>query len=493
MKKAISFLSVALFFASQLIGQVNNTLPDIRTFVDKEKEATIKHLSTNPQATYQKASTNFNHNRWSTAIPQWLDSVTEHNQDENIKYKYIYNQLDLLEIENVNYIFDEVEFPYLNIVYTYENDTLLKQKLLSGMNFPTFDWQEVFKSDFDYNVSNLLETMTTYEKEEFKADWTPLEKLSLTYDEYGNLKDITDKMYDTINLTWNNELFISYMYDDNQNLTEYIRQDWDAQASNWVNDEKQISTYNTLGLKTEMVEFDALGSSWTLAYKIEYTHNAQSQMTQQIRYTRNSTLNTWESSSKTESAFDDFGNLIESNIYTWNSTSLEWEIRDKFLRIYNSNYPFGDLVLPWNCFLFSYYWSSPIVPEPYYNFDMISPQFTSMLLSLTFQRWMESGSYWDTRKETEYYYSDHITSILESGSSAELKVYPNPASDYITIDWEDRGVQFDFELFNLLGTPVMSIDNATKRIEIKGITPGLYMYRIYNKDQEFKGKLLISE
>ena len=489
MKKVILLFSCVLFLCSQVFSQSEFNLPDIRTFIKKEKAANIPHLSANQQTNKNNPNTNYNARREINTIPQYLDSIYEHNQDNDLKYEYNYDQLNQLETEYVNYVFDGIKIPYMKIVYTYEHDTLIKQKLYYGMDYENFQWYPGFKTDFEYDDFT-LETLTTYESDSSSTNWIPIEQFKYTFNNFGNYSDITVLSYDTISATWNNAVFLVYGWDANQHLIEYINQEYNDLTSSWVNDYKCVSTYNTMGLKTEYIKYNFVSNSWIPLDKLEYTHNSQSLLDKELRYTWNSSSNSWSISSQTELSYDSFDNMIESLGSQWNSTSLEWKPDSRSLRSYNSNYPFVDLVIPWNCFLFTFLWSSPIVPEPYYNFDMITPQYTSMLLTREYQRWDEDNSIWETREVKEYYYSDHITGTPDNDYTTGLNVYPNPASDYVIIDNSNNPC--DFELIDISGRVVLSIRNSESKIDINSIPPGIYLYRVVSQNQEYKGKLVIS-
>jgi len=490
MKKVTFLFCCVVFFVSQVISQEEFNLPDIRTFINKEKAVNIPHFSANQQTNKNNPNNNYNAGREINAIPQYLDSIYEYNQDNDLNYVYNYDQLNQLETEYVNYIFDGIQIPYLRIDYTYENDTLIKQKLYNAMDYSNLQWYPIFKAEFDYDNSNILETLTTHDWDDSLTILIPLEQFQYTYNDFGNYNNITVLSYDTSSATWNNAVFLVYGYDANQHLIEYINQEYDDLTSSWVNDFKCVSTYNTLGLKTEYIEYNFVSNSWIPSSKIEYTHNSQSRLNKELHYSWQTSSNSWNISSQTELYYDSFGNMLESLRSNWNTTSLDWKPDARTLRSYNSNYPFVDLVLPWHCFLFTFLWSNPIVPEPYYNFDMITPQYTSMLLIREYQRWDEDDSIWETREVKEYYYSDHITGTPNNDYTTELKIYPNPASDYVIIDIGNNSCEF--ELIDISGKVILSVIDSENKINIRSIPVGIYLYHVVIHNQEYKGKLVIS-
>ena len=78
-----------------------------------------------------------------------------------------------------------------------------------------------------------------------------------------------------------------------------------------------------------------------------------------------------------------------------------------------------------------------------------------------------------------------------------IEIYPNPASDYLTVNAIDHQNKIDrLSIFNIYGQPVYStgkIENA-KRIDISSFLPGIYFIKIYNKlDEELLVNKIIIE
>ena len=77
-----------------------------------------------------------------------------------------------------------------------------------------------------------------------------------------------------------------------------------------------------------------------------------------------------------------------------------------------------------------------------------------------------------------------------------IEVYPNPARDELTIDYETRN-KCDFELYDVIGAKRMSVTldwgSKTKRIDLTGIDNGLYFYSLSDtKGNRIKtGKLTV--
>lgn len=71
-----------------------------------------------------------------------------------------------------------------------------------------------------------------------------------------------------------------------------------------------------------------------------------------------------------------------------------------------------------------------------------------------------------------------------------LKIYPNPAQDYVQL----RGMYMDFcHIYSPDGKLLrsLSIQSNNARISTAGLAPGMYFLRIKNADKSFSKKLMV--
>ncbi len=71
-------------------------------------------------------------------------------------------------------------------------------------------------------------------------------------------------------------------------------------------------------------------------------------------------------------------------------------------------------------------------------------------------------------------------------------VYPNPASEYIIINFPVSYQKAMFELFDVNGREVLSKSvNKDERVNVSQLKGGLYVYRFEVDSRMFVGKLLV--
>lgn len=69
-----------------------------------------------------------------------------------------------------------------------------------------------------------------------------------------------------------------------------------------------------------------------------------------------------------------------------------------------------------------------------------------------------------------------ITSISETENSGELNIFPNPAKDFIMVDYPSNGVEIEYSILNSLGETVLK-GNFINRIDVSSLSSGLYMLK----------------
>ncbi|MBP1630412.1 MAG: hypothetical protein H6Q15_1305 [Bacteroidetes bacterium] len=88
-------------------------------------------------------------------------------------------------------------------------------------------------------------------------------------------------------------------------------------------------------------------------------------------------------------------------------------------------------------------------------------------------------------------------SNFESGEKASLRVYPNPAKDFVLVDIEaDRFEKADIEIYDLGGRMVKKSKLSAKvgnRIDVSDLKAGVFSYRVVLNGKGVSGKIVIGE
>ncbi|MGE0077138.1 MAG: T9SS type A sorting domain-containing protein [Bacteroidales bacterium] len=86
-----------------------------------------------------------------------------------------------------------------------------------------------------------------------------------------------------------------------------------------------------------------------------------------------------------------------------------------------------------------------------------------------------------------------VTNITNPSSESKLKVFPNPASDYITISTSDNTTVTSVQIVNMTGTVVLNQTGSNlESINIQNLPKGLYIVKVSPKTGKYiTSKLLI--
>jgi hypothetical protein len=226
-----------------------------------------------------------------------------------------------------------------------------------------------------------------------------------------------------------------------------------------VNDGKSYYTYDAKGNRTSIIyyywgridEWDTNPPKWILFYKGEFTFDNLGYITLGIdSYWDYSTG--WNIDQKNEYTYDDKANLISTNAYTLDQTS-QYENFFKYEYAYNL---FGNMT------------------------------------SYIYYLWNESTDQWIANSKGTNYYSEYNTTLVPVIPEREIKVYPNPASEYVLFDLPDISESATVELYDIQGKMVLEQRlSHNKQISVSNLGEGMYLYRLNDRGNTYKGKIFV--
>ena len=85
---------------------------------------------------------------------------------------------------------------------------------------------------------------------------------------------------------------------------------------------------------------------------------------------------------------------------------------------------------------------------------------------------------------------------IDKVEDIHIEIYPNPAKDEITVEFEQFREKSSFSLFNIKGERVLEIEihSNISKVDVSQISSGHYFYSIENQGKQFqKGRLVILE
>lgn len=424
-------------------------------------------------------STIFN---WDTEKKEWIYSSREIKQ-------WDVNQLLVLHID-LNWDSETSQWKNIQkLENKYDYD--LNQVLMSHYwwNNDSNRWKGTFKTEKEFAPGKKELSKTESVWNDTTGNWIYNYNEKYNYDQYGNLE------FTEIYL-WNS-----------------IKNEWEFKSGK----SKSEYTYNASGKVTEQIYsvWNSEIGDWQYAEKNEYSWDAQNRLILHINSIWNTERNEWIKIKKLSYSFDSEGRyILDSNSY-WNEEKNDWRITS----LYEWGWDFNDYQilnsnLQWSGFADSYWGEKTeqqlnekgqILWEISYSWDnslqnwlvinKITRSYTDegLMDTISHSNWDNGIKEWVGITRLIYFYSGTV-GVKEISHVSSVKIYPNPASDYINIEVTAGNQESHFELFDLNGKLLISksVSNSDQ-IELQTFKNGIYPWKITSSEKSFSGKLVIKK
>ena len=345
----------------------------------------------------------------------------------------------------------------------YSNDT--NGNLIQQINSYYWEnqWEPELKQEYTYDTNENLIQHIEYLWRPSTNQWDNMWKTEFTYDTMGNL--IQEIYYMRSSNQWVNEEKSEYTYDTNGNLIQDIDYNWSA--SQWINNRKTEYTYDTNEILIQDIDYNWSSSQWINNRKTEYSYDSNWNLTQILDYLWGGSQ--WYNNIKTENTYETNNNLTQNIRYRWNGS--QWINEFKADYTYNNLYSFSDLILP-------YFYSNTI-------FNII---FNHMLTNSIRHNWDSSINEWVITNNFDFYYSEYILSVSEIIED-QLKIYPNPTSNILTIKSDIIPID-KVEIYSVLGKKIKEIKLDFNNIYTEDLSKGIYLLKIFSEKGTVVKKLI---
>lgn len=345
------------------------------------------------------------------------------------------------------------------------------------------------KTTYVYNENGLLKTESIYDWH--NGQWVLTTKLTNEYNMNGVLSgshlDITSPRFDLSLKT-----YVEYTYDEEGKVVE-------THSYQCLFNEFLLLAKDTLIYENDLLVADTCyiltqDNQWTF-YSLEtnsYDDNNRLKTNKYFEYGTDS----WVQDFGT--AYEYENGLLTATIHTWYEGENAETI--KYMRTYNENNILTSRILyytesgageepVWSpeersdyIYDFEMEVSSLIVPDNYeyeYKLDKIEH----------FSADGEGG--WDMEVESMYYYSGHIPTGISENTIRDFKIYPNPASNHVTITTSENYKTITFELYSIDGKKLIERQiNSYESVSMEALSSGLYIYNITADGKRQTGKII---
>lgn len=409
----------------------------------KYYDATTASFANIADTTFYTRDLNGNVTQQTVYLPTFNNSGFYVSQQTNFTYNSSNNVLSEIVMNN-----GFVEGNPLQNSFKRENTYDSNQNLIEWTNYSWTNnaWVPSQKVVSSYQANNLItetnytwvDTLNNFELS-FKSTFTYNSNNQITSaleQEYNNGQFVNN--YQTINIVWPNTTEQDFPQ-------SFLSQSWDQSTNTWLDASKSNSLYDGLGNRIEELYEYWTGTNWAISQKINFTFNSNKDITSEIV--------------RVDSSANQSGQLFISrhlrNYYNPNFT-LSTDTVESF------NFFFGQFYYESFVNKYTYTANKNVLTNYYYNFDTTD------------------SSYVPSSFIQNYYQQN--TSSLKNVEKASVSVFPNPATNYITLNNTNTGGYFT--IHNSLGALVyeQKIINATTTIDVSKYNSGIYFVKMIDAE-----------
>ena len=345
-------------------------------------------------------------------------------------------------------------------IYEYDKEfRLVKMTVTSGI----YDWYDSPKiARFVYNSAGLVDSVPFY----YKPD--------------GQVSDM--------------DMYVKCFYDGSGRLYQSVT--WDVLGGIYY---RNTYSYNASGKVSEILMEEVW---WGWAFIHNYTYDNEGKLirydapgpySMEANYEWNSNgkliaedFRSWYQKRKHTFYYNMDGNRVKSELYYWFQFSVPGSL--KLIEYSKEEFDYldvnyTDLVnLPLSPLKFN---TTELDEIDYYPEKLIST-ITKTKLNYTL-----SGDSLDYQKSV-YYYSELPITAINDKTIPDFSIFPNPASGHVTFSWQAGYDRLNLKIFQVSGACILDREISSREtVRLSRMPKGIYLYKLYGKNQLLKtGKLV---
>jgi hypothetical protein len=373
------------------------------------------------------------------------------------------------------------------ITFEYDTHGHLSRLRYALKFFAQGDWEPFFQIEYLFTPEGYLLEETYAEWSDDLLDWKPSQREVNSYLPAGSISSKVIMVWDEVSLDWQMLSRTLYTYLPNQRLDQEEYQDWAGPGPIWTTYARAVYQYDASYRLEEILRnwYEPLGNDW-LPWQRETYHYGPADL------------------------------VAELSQFVWETLDQNWRINSQYQYVYNAN---GERIMETN----SYYdvWTMALIPSYRETFEY---DVAGNMVSTTFNYWdeLQGGFSPEDRRDFEYdlntplsaiqfphiwdedfilnnkllrlrifsyangswqenffadfHYSPVVTS-LASESKQAIRVYPNPASDYLVMALPAGSTGGQLTILHAAGQPVLQerINAEQTTLSLRHIPAGIYV------------------
>jgi hypothetical protein len=341
--------------------------------------------------------------------------------------------------------------------------TMLSESWTSG------SWVKAFQTNYTYDGSGNILSSVNQTWDVPSLSWKDFSRSNYTNNPDGTANVV-------INQTWSGTTWIdasrtTYTYTASKKIQTSITENW--MGAIWMNLLKQINTYDGSGylIKNESQTWDMISSSWKNNLQTNYTNNPNGTVNLEISQTWSGSA--WENTDRTTYTYNGSLKVLTAVTDKWSSGS--WKSFSMETNTYDgSGYILTELSQLWDTGPAT--WKNDSRSN-YTN----NPNGTASQVIM--QTW-DGISAWNNTQRLTFTYSSP-TGINETVREAGFTIYPNPASNMITIKTGNTFPGNSYSITDQAGKLILKgkLTDGITSVDISKLNNGMYFLNIGERSQ----------
>ncbi len=364
-------------------------------------------------------------------------------------------------------------------------------------------WQDSLMCVFDYDENSRLLSKVDYIYEPSISDWIGLAKVEKVYDSLGRLSD--NLSWTWLHDNWAGNLKTTFLYDEStKTVKETSTSIWKNDV--WTNFEKSVNTpIDNTSQKVVSYTWSANLGLWINQYNWFSTFNSSGDVVECITQKWNAYHNKWFNDIKLVQDYKGQNPPIITT-YLWANDEDQW--REEFRYNYSSTE--SNSLSQYSAWSSSHAQWKVMNSETTISFvgnkstfekqyrESISSNLVGLkdeyryadLLHVQTSRFAATDDGWVENLRSFYYYKEEVSDTIPKFVGV-LAVFPNPATDVLTINAFDNSKTNSVTIAQLNGIVVLKeVMLENNRIDISQLARGIYILTLKQDDVKFVSKFV---
>lgn len=393
-------------------------------------------------------------------------------------------------------------------VNKYDADGNETYGLVQKWNTELQNWENYTQHIFNINQNSKINLYQQWNKDD--KQWQNQVKIFNELNSDGNIINALILKWDIDTKEWVNYFKKINSYTTNGKITRTVTIKWNIDKNKWENYTQQNLYYDSLGhtIKYNILYWDLDSEEWVYDKQYLYSYNYKYK-TLELTQIWDKNNKEWHNVQREVFKYDSLGNKILSLAQSWNRETSTWKNKTQTLKFYNNQTLTKSLFQYWNDsiekwinkhqWLFTENSSDNTHESLSQKWDNDTKEWINDKRTISkfdiygnykqylYQSWERYAEEWIDVVKEDFFWSKFETSGLLSNSLESIKIYPNPASEFINIITDFSLKNNYYQIISASGEILESnILNENYKINISNLPKGVYFLNIVDQNKTIK-------